>query len=182
MKKLLVAMGLLVLAVFGSGVAEAKECGDCFSDVAPYVQVNHSPFIDWGEEDVNVCPGGNVSYSPGDPLYLTFGFWDKCEEYRGAPQRVCGEFFIVVASEDLKRFFFYANGWHYTTSIEEIKPYRVIRPEGERPFVWHAYFPDGVTVPSGKYYVIAFADKEADGKPTLSAGAYKYCFVEVTVP
>jgi len=175
---------MLVFSLFLAGSSFALECGDCFTDIAPYVQVNYQPVINWGDENVNVCPGTQVNYNPGDPLYLVFGWWDSCEKRRGEPQKICGELYVVVADETLSHFLFYdTQGWHYTTNYEEIKPYRAIQPEGEPPLVLHFYFPEGVLLPSGKYYVISFVDKIADGKPSLgSENDYKYCRLEINIP
>ena len=174
----------LVIGVFFLGLkAYGAECGNCFEDAAPYVQLNYQPEIDWGAENVNVCPGGTVSYHPGTPLRLSYGLWDNCEERRGEPQKVCGEFFIVVADESLQNFLYYSQGsWHFTTSIEEIRPYKVVGAEGEPPFVWHFYLSEGANLPSGIYYLIAFVDKVQDNKPTLSPGDYKYCLLNVFIP
>jgi len=174
---------LCILFLLITTSSQAKDCGNCFEDTEPYVQVNYLPFINWGVEDINVCPGGDITYHEGEPLFISFGLWDKCEEYRGAPQKVCGEFFIVVTDEEQKHFLFFTEGsWHLTTRIEEIRPYRRIGETGSVPFVWHQYFPQGVELPRGIYYAIAFVDKVGDNKPTLSAKNFKYCLVRVTIP
>ncbi len=178
--KFFLVLGILVFLLVGLSQAD---CGDCFKDAAPYIQVNYKPPINWGDENVNVCPGGTITYNPGDPLYLSYGLWDQCEEYRGAPQKVCGEFFIVVADNSLQHFLYFSqNSWHLTTSVEEIKPYIVIGPEGSTPFVWSFSLPEGVNLPPGTYHLIAFVDKVADQKPSFDKDVFKYCVLDLFVP
>lgn len=169
--------------VLGATSQALAECGDCFTDTLPYVQVNGQPVIDWGAKEVNVCPGATITYTPGSPLSLYYGLWDSCKDHYGENQKVCGEFYILVSDGNLKNFLYFADGsWHLTTQVEEIKPYQVIGPEGGAPFVWQQHIHEGVMLPKGTYYLAAFVDKVQDGRPTLTPGDYKFCAVTLVVP